>query len=284
MLEFKPNSTRAPRAQSAFDGQQPRRLMLALVLLLVALGGVLWHDRDFWFGTEQSILDDAPDSAAATKTVAKAVPSSAIPAHATAAPVAKKKISAAQNAVQNAVQDKNSAEPASDAPAVSTTRTVLPPLDVEVVAGDKHHKLHPGSNVTTFEITNPASAASQSAGVAPATDAVDRERLAANVVPPAQSYPLLAQQMKVQGSVVLQALIGADGVIQNLKVTSGPGILASAAEQAVREWRFKPILQNGQAVESQAKITVNFTIKIADGSAKTTLAESRPLTIESLAR
>jgi protein TonB len=84
--------------------------------------------------------------------------------------------------------------------------------------------------------------------------------------------------------VVLQALIGTDGVIQNLRVLSGPGILASAAQQAVREWRFKPIVQNGQAVESQAKITVNFTIKIADGSSKATLAESRPLTIESLAR
>jgi hypothetical protein len=57
-------------------------------------------------------------------------------------------------------------------------------------------------------------------------------------------------------------------------VLSGPAILASAAQQAVREWRFKPMLQNGQAVESKAKITVNFTIKVADSS-RTTLAESR---------
>ena len=103
-------------------------------------------------------------------------------------------------------------------------------------------------------------------------------------VRPRASYPLLAQHMNVQGSVVLQAIIGADGSIQNLHVLSGPGILASAAQQAVREWRFKPILQNGQPVESQAKITVNFTIKIADGSSKTTIAESRPLIIETLSR
>jgi hypothetical protein len=56
---------------------------------------------------------------------------------------------------------------------------------------------------------------------------------------------------------------------------SGPAILASAAQQAVREWRFKPVLQNGQAVETKARITVNFTIKVADGAANTTVAESR---------
>ena len=44
------------------------------------------------------------------------------------------------------------------------------------------------------------------------------------------NYPLLARQMKVQGSVILQALIGRDGIIQNLRVVSGPHILASAAE------------------------------------------------------
>ena len=74
------------------------------------------------------------------------------------------------------------------------------------------------------------------------------------------NYPLLARQMKVQGSVILQALIGKDGVIQNLRVMSGPQILASAAEDAVRQWHFRPHLQGTEAVETQAKITVNFTI------------------------
>jgi len=100
---------------------------------------------------------------------------------------------------------------------------------------------------------------------------------------PRASYPLLAQHMNVQGSVVLQAIIGADGIIQNLHVLSGPAILSSAAQQAVREWRFKPILQNGHPVESQAKITVNFTIKVADASS-TSLAESRPESTQVLSR
>ncbi len=152
---------------------------------------------------------------------------------------------------------------------VSATRTVLPPLDVEVVAGDTHKKLHPGSTSAKLEIT---SAAAQSAPVTPpATNAAQHEP----IVDAQPTYPMLAQHMNVQGSVILQALIGTDGVVENLRVLSGPAILASAAQQAVREWRFKPILQDGRPVESKATITVNFTIKVADSSAKTTLAESR---------
>jgi protein TonB len=74
------------------------------------------------------------------------------------------------------------------------------------------------------------------------------------------NYPMLAKEMKVQGSVVLEALIGKDGKIQNLHIVSGPTILSSAAREAVQQWRFKPYFQSGQAVETMARITVNFTI------------------------
>jgi len=164
-----------------------------------------------------------------------------------------------------------------DAPA-TVTRTVLPPLDVEVVAGDAHRRIHPGSNTTKVELTRPAQSA---ATFAPATEAAELERMSADI--PEPSYPLLAQHMNVQGSVILQAIIGADGVVQDLHVLSGPGILASAAQEAVREWRFKPILQNGHAVETKAKITVNFTIKVADNSG-TTLAETHTEGIRILSR
>jgi len=71
---------------------------------------------------------------------------------------------------------------------------------------------------------------------------------------------MLARQMKVQGSVILQAVIGPDGLIQDLHVVSGPPILAGAAQQAVKQWHFKPHFQGVEAIETQAKITVNFTI------------------------
>ena len=264
MLELK------PKAIEVTERQQPRRLLLALVLLLVALAGVVIKDRQFWFGTEESTLD--ADEPVATQTAAKSVPNAAKPV--TPAHIAKKQIPAAKTSAE--------AKPA-EVPAVATTRTALPPLDVEVVAGDSHRNVHPGSNAAKVEITHPGSAApAQSAATfAATTDAAERERMSPDAV---QTYPLLAQQMRVQGSVVLQAIIGTDGIIQNIRVLTGPSILASAAEQAVREWRFKPILQNGQAVESKARITVNFTIKVADGAEKATLAESRPLIIESLSR
>jgi protein TonB len=169
------------------------------------------------------------------------------------------------------------AKPA-DAPGVISNRTVLPPLDVEVVAGDSHHKVHPGSNSKKLEITNPAaSVARQSAPVAaPATNAAERQRLA-EAIPP--SYPPLAQHMNVQGSVVLEALIAADGSVQNLRKLSGPAILATAAQQAVRGWKFKPVFQNGMAVETKATITVNFSIRVNDSSVNTTLAENSDVTI-----
>jgi protein TonB len=50
-------------------------------------------------------------------------------------------------------------------------------------------------------------------------------------------------------------------------VVSGPSILAMAAQQAVRQWHFKPFLQNGQPVETKATITVNFTIRVANNTA-----------------
>ena len=68
------------------------------------------------------------------------------------------------------------------------------------------------------------------------------------------SYPTLAKQMKVQGSVVLQALIGKEGTIQSLQIVSGPqGFSSSAAREAVMQWRFKPYYQSGQAIETEPK-------------------------------
>jgi TonB family protein len=261
MLELKPRPTQAAsRTRRGSQDNQPRRLMLALALLLIALVAVIVRDRQFWFPTDESTLDsDAATPAATQQTAKTSAPVPAPQTKSTTAHTAKTQVPAAQPVAQPS---------ASDSPLVATTRTVLPPLDVEVVAGDTHHKLHPGSNATKVEITNSQSSLLQSA---PATNAAERE----SIPDATPSYPLLAQHMNVQGSVVLQALIGTDGVVQNLRVLNGPPILVSAAQQAVREWRFKPILQNGQAVESKAMITVNFSIKVANDSVKTTLAESR---------
>jgi protein TonB len=115
----------------------------------------------------------------------------------------------------------------------------------------------PAPEVTS--IANDQNAENMIANVAERVQiSADTSAMVASPVKP--SYPLLARQMKVQGAVVLQALIGRDGAIQNLRLLSGPRILASAAEDAVRQWHFKPHYDGQEAVETQANITVNFTI------------------------
>jgi len=73
-------------------------------------------------------------------------------------------------------------------------------------------------------------------------------------------YPPLARQARIQGVVVLQAEIGKDGSIQNLRVVSGHPMLTTAALEAVKEWRYKPYYLNGEPVEVETTINVNFTL------------------------
>ena len=71
-------------------------------------------------------------------------------------------------------------------------------------------------------------------------------------------YPPLAKSVRIQGEVVLQAVISRNGTIENLQVLSGHPMLVRAAVDAVRQWRYRPYLLNGEAVEVETQITVNF--------------------------
>jgi len=73
-------------------------------------------------------------------------------------------------------------------------------------------------------------------------------------------YPALARAARVQGDVVLSAIIDTNGQIQNLQLVSGHPMLVPAALAAVRQWRYKPYLLNGQPVEVETTITVIFTL------------------------
>ena len=139
------------------------------------------------------------------------------------------------------------------------------------MAGDEHRTVRPTNRSVRVDLQPPSVVPAQSAAAnipdsaGVATNAGERVRLSpdtAQVVehPVEPSYPMLAKQMKVQGSVVLQALIGREGSIQDLRVLSGPAILSNAAMDAVRQWRFRPYYQQGQPIETEARITVNFTI------------------------
>ena len=77
-------------------------------------------------------------------------------------------------------------------------------------------------------------------------------------VPPA--YPPLARQARIQGTVILQAQISKDGNIENLQLISGHPMLAPAAIEAVKQWKYKPYLLNGEPVEVETTVQVNFTL------------------------
>src|SRR5579862_1793875 len=251
-------------AQSHADRAQRQRhtMATALALLVIGLAGVLYTERDFWFSHEE---------ATQTQSAAVEVPSAA----------ATKKHVAASHKKKHAGSRSNDAVDsgdAGDAAAVTATRTVLPPLQVEVVASNYRRTIHPGTNNVMVDLRDgstqlqPTAAAVTSArndsaetAASITSNAADRAQVSSlttdvvthSVVP---DYPMLARQMKVQGSVILEAMIGRDGLIQDLQVLSGPPILAGAAEQAVQQWHFKPHYRGTEAVETQTKITVNFTI------------------------
>jgi len=77
-------------------------------------------------------------------------------------------------------------------------------------------------------------------------------------VPP--QYPPEAGRERIEGTVVLLAVIGKDGSVQDVQVVSGLPLLAQAAMDAVNQWRYKPYLLNGVPVEIESRITINFTL------------------------
>jgi len=95
---------------------------------------------------------------------------------------------------------------------------------------------------------------------------VKRMRIAARVaeanlihdVPP--QYPPDAGRARIEGTVVLMAVIDKNGTVKDVRVESGLPILAQAAIDAVRQWRYKPYVIDGEPVEVDSRITINFTL------------------------
>jgi len=73
-------------------------------------------------------------------------------------------------------------------------------------------------------------------------------------------YPQLALRARIQGTVVLQAVIGKDGAVQDLRVVSGHPLLTTAAIEAVKQWRYRPYYLNDEPVAVDTQINVSFTL------------------------
>ncbi|HZW94119.1 MAG TPA: TonB family protein [Candidatus Eremiobacteraceae bacterium] len=90
-----------------------------------------------------------------------------------------------------------------------------------------------------------------------ATQGKAEARLLQGVEP---EYPEAARHQHIQGLVILEVSVGKDGGVQELTVLSGNSMLAIAASDAVRKWRFRPLLQNGRAVQFLTRIKVDFVL------------------------
>jgi protein TonB len=232
-------------------------MFFALVLLLLSLAVVLVKNREIWFAADEtSAADESPAWNPNTP-----MPVAPVPA------ATQQKLVATPIPV--------SAKPANSKPMIAASHAPLPPLEIVVVGGDTRSN---SVKVTMPPQSVSEAAASTSVEWGPAT--AERVQMASDKAPEVPRsvelpYPLLARQMKVQGAVLLQAFIGADGVVRNLRVLSGPAILASAAREAARGWKFRPYLQNGQPVETQATIAVNFTINVLNNGTREQMTLAR---------
>ena len=227
-----------------------RGLYGAFILLILLLGGVLFFFRDrlSWFA---HVLTSEP-ATVTQKTSDVENPRPPVP--------------------QPKLKPKKLAEAELPSTANSGTneRVTRPVISVEVIfPGGQRRTIHPhnatvnvdlgGSTTATSAQTQPAAAA------ATAVNAAEHEQVLADSPevlyrPSEPVYPRLAEQMKIEGSVTLHVNIDKNGNIVGTQVLSGPEILATAAREAVRKWRFRPHYKNGAPIETEARIVVNFTI------------------------
>jgi TonB family protein len=72
------------------------------------------------------------------------------------------------------------------------------------------------------------------------------------------AYPAVAWQKNVQGRVTLKALISKDGTLQNIRLVGAPSLLSGSVLEAVKKWRYRPLIENGMPVEVETQITIDF--------------------------
>jgi len=180
-------------------------------------------------------------------------------------------------------QAEAAAEPATDTPAAEETKPAAPVTPLKQFdASSLAQRLRPATPTDTLDAPSINPSVPQSApgsisglnigGMAPAPAAPAPSTTARKSAPAPggqirqaelitrrePEYPKLARQMGVKGIVELTATIGADGKVKSVKVEKGHPLLSKAATDAVMQWVYRPCLLNGQAVQSDTRISLNF--------------------------
>ncbi len=233
------------------DRKRYRRMFFAFALLIAALAVIVVKYRPFWF-------DSLSFEQAGNQTTSDAITKS------------KPRVKPATSRRGSTNQRTPSASEPQTAESSEHPDLVIAPLRVDVTySSGKHETLLARNSAVHIDMQRDPRQSVAVPAPAPETgvliQAAERVYLSAQTVevvavPVEPVYPLLAQQSHVQGTVVLHAQVNKDGMVQALKVISGPDILITAALEAVKQWRFKPHYESGEAVPTETLITVNFTI------------------------
>jgi len=132
-----------------------------------------------------------------------------------------------------------------------------PPRDVSVVALAELGQDGPGVNQSIFQQHTQPTVVHPPSGPVRVTSTIAEGLLLQKVIP---VYPAIAKVTRREGTVVLQATISTRGTIENLRVVSGDPMLQQAALDAVKNWRYRPYLLNGQPLEVETTINVIFRL------------------------
>ena len=210
--------------------------------------------------TRPSPLQEQNDAAAAKAQGNKTAPAATSPAAAPAAsepPVAEQPATRAavplkQFQAESLAQRLRPAAPTdmADAPTLSAgdrpTSSAVPGVNLNAIAPAP---LAPASPAGTPAVSSPAESKPVAGGNIQQAVLIYRKDA---------EYPKIAKQTGAKGTVTLNATIGKDGSIKSVKIVSGHPMLTGAAVEAVKQWRYRPTLLNGQPVETDTVVMVNF--------------------------
>ena len=266
------------REESAEDGGSKKGIVVVAAVVVLAIAGYFGYSK--LAGNKQSktvgqvqAQSTAPASAPVTSESTPVAPTvvtpstSSQPSHVAAAPSTK------TADTQAAAEEETSPEVVVTHPDAAKTMVVksgiaaAPKKKVEEASvSDIPAPALPMGNedqstisnlVKSAPVTVPKVASTSSNDVLRISQGVTQGLLLKRVQP---VYPHQAMQMRIQGAVQLQATINKQGSISSVKVLSGDAILARAAVEAVNQWKYKPYFLNGEPVDIQTQITVNFKL------------------------
>ncbi len=282
------SAPRAPRSERLAELPAPKigemepaaesrsRKPLLVAALLIVVGGLAYAGYTYWFQTPHSAT---PVAASPVRTAPAQSPST-FPAPAnnditlSTAPE-KPSVDAARSATAHVAGEPLSPKPSATFSEPPVSKPAAPKPAPIVVKAETQRSTPPSAATPTVEAPQPSallatkqpdaaiSTIVTSHAAMPAKGETVRisqgvtQGLVLQKVQPV--YPVQARQMHIQGTVVVQAMITKEGTTRDLKVISGPPVLGRAAMDAVRQWRYKPYFLNGEPIEIQTQVSINFT-------------------------